>query len=526
MKRAAIQAAKRGIRLAANRAFRPVRRVRLAAGPALAAASRPAALAAGIGALAAASAIIGYGSAKLDPYTSMQAAILAAILLPAIVLAMMESRKVIPYLVLIWAIAPEIRRVSDWLEGEFHSVTLLSAAPLLVSSVLVVPVLSRISKIQPGIRKLIVIPVLVLAYGAMLGLLKNGTGSLYDLANYIIPMLLIPYFAVIPYDRREQEKLVRSFAHTAILVAAYGIVQYLVVPPWDAFWMNHVEMNSIGLPYPLEIRVFSTLNSPGPAGMFMATALAPMIVEKKWRGPLGWLGVSIVSIGLLITLVRSAWVMLIVIVAVYTAISSGKQKWRLLAAIGVVSAMLVFLVPKLPGAEGLVARVNTMSDIQDDHSYNERLDFFHTVFPMLLSKPQGMGLGSIGVGTKLNNGGDLGEFGVFDNGFVGIFLTFGLIGGLLFFWTLWLLGKLLLSRRDEAIQSSIYQRLAAASLIGSVVCLIFENGYTGLRGFLQWMVVGLGVVTYESAARRRREDPNGTAAERQAGPHESAVRVP
>lgn len=481
---------------------------------------------AGMAAFAGTAALIGFVSAALTPYVSLQVAILSGILLPAIVLALMQSRAIVPYILVVWAVCPEIRRIADWLEGTFHSVSLLSMAPLLASATLVIPVLARIHKIESSIRKLIAIPVLVLAYGSMIGLAANGASSLYDLANYLIPMLLIPYFAVFPYDDKDQKRLILSFTHTALFVAIYGIVQYLTVPPWDAFWMNHVEMSSIGHPYPLEIRVFSTLNSPGPAGMFMATALGPMIVEKRWRGALGWIGVLIVAVGLLITLVRSSWVMLLVIVAVYTLISSGRQKWRLLATLGLISAALYWLIPMLPGAQGLVDRMDTMTAIQDDYSYNERLDFFDQVFPLLFSNPQGMGLGSIGVGTKLSNGGDLGEFGIFDNGFVGIFLTFGLIGGVLFFWTLWLLGKLLLSRRVSALKPSAYRRLAAASLIGSVVCLIFENGYTGMRGFLQWMVVGIGIVTHETMANRRRRAANGTAGEPESDPFEASLRIP
>ncbi|MBO9606664.1 MAG: O-antigen ligase family protein [Paenibacillaceae bacterium] len=469
---------------------------------------------------------IGFASAKLGHYESVQIAILTAILFPAFMLALVESRHIVPYILLVWAVCPEIRRIADWLEGSYHSVSLLSMAPLLASAMLAVPVLARIHRIDPSVRKLIVVPTVVLAYGSLLGLAHNGTGAIYDLANYLIPLLLIPYFAVTPFERKDQERLIVAYTNIAVLVAVYGIIQYIFVPAWDAFWMEHVEMNSIGKPEPLEIRVFSTLNSPGPAGMFMATALAPMIVERKWRGALGWFGVLLVAVGLIITLVRSSWVMLVVIVAVYVAISSGRQKWRLLAQLGAVTAALTWLVPKLPGAQGLVARLNTMTAIQDDYSYNERLDFFHMVFPLIKGQPQGLGLGSIGVGTKLGNGGALGQFGVFDNGFVAIFLTFGVIGGVLFFWTLWLLGKLLISRTSGTDGSAAYGRLAAASLIGSVVCLMFENGYTGLRGFLQWMVVGLGVVTQQTIAHRRRRTADGATDEPESVAGQAPVRVP
>ncbi|GGA03076.1 hypothetical protein GCM10008018_56420 [Paenibacillus marchantiophytorum] len=449
--------------------------------------------------------VIGYGSATLGHENKSQIAMLAMLIFPAFMLALLDSRKLIPYLLLVWVVCPEIRRFEDWMEGTYHSVSLLSIAPLLTSAVVIIPILSKIHLLESALKRLLIYFCIALLYGSLIGMTKNGMGTFYDLANYLIPMLLIPYAALSNFEKKDLDRLLVAFSNTAILIAVYGIIQYIVVPPWDAFWMNHVEMTSIGQPYPLEIRVFSFLNSPGPAGMYMGTALAPMILEKRWRGPLGWIGVILVTVGLLITLVRSAWVMLFIDIAIYTAVSAGKQKWKLLAQLSAVIAAMYFIIPKLPGAQGLVARLDTMTAIQDDHSYNERLDFFHTVFPMLFAKPQGLGLGSIGVGTKLSNDGALGEYGIFDNGFVAIFLTFGIIGGILFFWGLWLVIKYLISKRKETGGLNPYTRLALSALEGSIVCLVFENGYTGLKGFLLWLVVGIGIMAHRMNTQERRQ---------------------
>lgn len=226
------------------------------------------------------SVIIGYSSATLDPDLSMQIAILSMLLFPAFVLALFDSRRLIPYILLVWVICPEIRRIQDWMEGTYHSVSLLSIAPLLTSAVLIIPILAKFHQMESRIYKLLIYMAIVLLYGCLIGVTKNGSGTFYDLANYVIPLLLIPYAALSEFDNKALDRLIVAFSNTAILVAVYGIIQYIVVPPWDAFWMNHVEMTSIGHPFPLEIRVFSTLNSPGPAGMYMGTALAPMILEK------------------------------------------------------------------------------------------------------------------------------------------------------------------------------------------------------------------------------------------------------
>jgi hypothetical protein len=478
-----------------------------------------------VGMALAVSLLIGYSSATLSPDLSMQIAFLSILLFPAFVMALLDSRRLIPYILLVWVICPEIRRIQDWMEGTYHSVSLLSIAPLLTSAVVIIPILSKLHQMDSRINKLLLYMAIVLLYGSLIGLTKNGSGALYDLANYFIPLLLIPYAALSKFDSKALDRLLIAFSNTAILIAVYGIIQYVLVPPWDAFWMNHVEMTSIGKPLPLEIRVFSTLNSPGPAGTYLASALAPMILDKRWRGPLGWIGVILVTVGLLITLVRSAWVMLFIDIVIYTAVSAGRQKWKLIAQLTAVIGAMYVIIPKLPGAQGLVERLNTMTAIQDDHSYNERLDFFHTVFPILFAKPQGLGLGSIGVGTKLSNGGALGEYGIFDNGFVAMFLTFGILGGLLFFWVLWLVTRFLLSQKKHTGGLNLYSKIALSALLGSIICLVFENGYTGLKGFLLWMVVGVGIMAHHTIVQERRQIPDAATSQLENSPHKASIRL-
>lgn len=272
--------------------------------------------------------MIGFSSAMLSSSNSLQGVILSAILFPAFLLAVLRPKMLVAYTLLIWAIAPELRRIADWAEGEYHSVSLLSLAPILTSAALIIPLLKEIHNIQKASTRIILLFAVALGYGTLIGLARNGMGSVYDLANYVVPLLLLPYFAVTRFKPKDIDRLLYSFANIAVLVAVYGIIQYLTVPPWDAFWMNHADMMSIGNPYPLEIRVFSTLNSPGPAASFLAFALVPMILEKRWQGTLRWIGVLLVVICLLTTLVRSAWLILLVMLLMYVGTSPAKGSGR------------------------------------------------------------------------------------------------------------------------------------------------------------------------------------------------------
>ncbi|MDP4098953.1 O-antigen ligase family protein [Paenibacillus sp. P96] len=447
--------------------------------------------------------IIGFISAKMSPTMSQQGAIVLALVFPAFIFAVIQSKALIPYTLVVWAIGPEIRRISDWMEGTYQSVSLLSIAPLLASTMILIPVLRGIHQAEQPLARIALYFAVALGYGSLIGVAKNGMGFAYDLANYIIPLMILPYFAVRPFDVRDIDRLLTTYANIAVAVSLYGIIQYLTVPPWDAFWMNHVEMNSIGLPYPLEIRVFSTLNSPGPCAFFLAGALMPMLMEKRWRGSLGWFGVLLTLVCLMTTLVRSAWLLVFVMLLAYILTSSSKGKWKTILQLVILGALLVYIVPKLPGAEGLVARMETLTSIEEDRSYNDRLDLLNTMLPTVIGNPVGQGLGSVGTGTKLDNGGDLGEMGIMDNGFIAVFLTFGVPGAIFFFAGLFLLAKKLISRITARNSFQPYARLGFAAWMGACANLISDNGFPGLRGYVVWTLIGIGLWAKDAMAERR-----------------------
>ncbi|MFM9276442.1 O-antigen ligase family protein [Paenibacillus jiagnxiensis] len=447
--------------------------------------------------------IIGFISAKMSPTMSQQGAIVLALVFPAFVLAVIQSRALIPYTLVVWAIGPEIRRIVDWMEGTYHSVSLLSIAPLLTSAMILIPVLRGIHQAQQPLARIVLYFGVALGYGSLIGVAKNGMGFAYDLANYIIPLMILPYFAVRPFDIKDIDRLLSAYANIAVAVSVYGIIQYMTVPPWDAFWMNHVEMNSIGLPYPLEIRVFSTLNSPGPCAFFLAGALMPMLMEKRWRGALGWLGVVLTLVCLMTTLVRSAWLLVFIMLLAYILTSSSKGKWKTILQLVVLGTLLIYIVPKLPGAEGMVARMETLTSLEEDRSYNDRLDLLNTMLPAVTGNPVGQGLGSVGTGTKLDNGGDLGEHGIMDNGFIALLLTFGIPGAVFFFAGLFLIAKKLLSRIAARNSFQSYARLGFAAWVGACANLISDNGFPGLRGYVVWALIGVGLWAKDAMAERR-----------------------
>jgi hypothetical protein len=113
---------------------------------------------------------------------------------------------------------------------------------------------------------------------------------------------------------REREMLGQVLTNTflwgVLLMSAYGMYQFLVAPPWDSYWLTEISTGmaatspSFGQPKPYGIRVWSTMNAPGPLSVMLSASLI-------WLATRDRIGSIIIALGgygvLLLTMGRGAW---------------------------------------------------------------------------------------------------------------------------------------------------------------------------------------------------------------------------
>ncbi|MCC6730578.1 MAG: O-antigen ligase family protein [Chthonomonadales bacterium] len=426
------------------------------------------------------------------PAQAQHLSLLTFLVVPAILLALFDSPYLVPYILFTFAVTPEVRRVSDWLEGVFNSLSPISLAPTIASMALLIPVIKHGAGISGRLRGLMVLFGLALGYGLILGMRSNGEGALLDLANYGCPALMIPYITARRRDEATWDRWVSALACMAVLVAVYGWIQFLVAPAWDVFWMEQAPISSIGQPEPYKIRVFSTLNSPGPTGAFLAAALAPMLLERRWRGFFGAAGVVLVATALGITLNRTAWLSAAVCVVAYVATSTGRTRWRTALSVMAAGVCLYFLVPLLPGGDTISSRAQTFGKLGTDTSARARTGFLQAWLSVFEDEPLGRGLGAVGVVGKVATGGDAAQYQDFDNGFIAIAFTFGILGSAAVFCTLIMLARAVW-RHGRTQRWPPYARLGIGMLAAGAVGLASYNFLPGLGGVLTWMFVGFAL---------------------------------
>lgn len=420
----------------------------------------------------------------------VHAHVLAMLILvvPAFVLAHADNKYLVPYLVLVWAIAPEVRRYVDWLQGEFHPRSLISVAPMAATLALAIPVSRQRIIVTATLYRALGSLALALSYAGIVGYIRNELPAVFEFAATVAPFLVILYASGRPMEPRERDLWVRSIVAVAVFVAAYGVVQYVYAPPWDVMWMQAVQRDiiAIGKPEPYGIRVFSTMGAPLQCSLFLMTALVPMLVEPRWRRLTGYVMAGLIGYALLLTITRTAWVALAAGVLFYFLTTKGVKKIQALAGTLVVAALIWLALPYLPGYETISGRIESMTELKTDTSATARQSLARTAWDAISKNPVGTGMGSFGMGTRLAR--SPAEFrSGFDNGYIGIALSYGWFGALFFLRGIWLLVKAVRELRTDP-EREPYVRLALAM---GVAYLVYTASAYGAGVFVMLLAMSL-----------------------------------
>ena len=395
-----------------------------------------------------------------------------------------------------WLLTPFIRRVFD-LQYGFHPTSLLLLGPLLATTVAVFTVIQRRQMLGSSAHLPFVVAAAALAYAYLVGCLRISVpAASYDLLTWLSPLLFGLHIAL---SWRQFPRLRVSISRCVLwgllVTSSYGIYQFIQPPLWDRAWVVNAELASVGMPLPYLIRVFSTLNAPGPyATMLVFALLIGIAAPQKWRS----LPLALGLIALILTKGRSAWGAFFVgavVIQFRQPLRSLPRQWLALLAVFLLAAPLV-LQPRVLGV--LSRRAATVSNLEQDHSYQTRVGFGRYVVSQLAQKPVGNGLGGAGGASKLVTGGKAGFS--FDSGPLEIFSVMGWIGGSLF--SMALLAIILPIVRGRKTRFEPVTSAAVGTVVALLAASLFGNVFSGVSGFFFWSAVGIATAgrSYATAA--------------------------
>jgi hypothetical protein len=402
-------------------------------------------------------------------------AIPALALLVALRLYVKKPAAYLSFTMWVWFLTPLVRRLVDWQWG-WTDPNLILLSPLLVSSVGILSILapSRIRKLE--VPPAIFFCVAGVLYGFVIGILMHPSAEVvFGLLNWLSPLLLGLHVAL-DWRNYEQNKatVMNSFVWGAGVLGIYGLYQFFVAPPWDAFWLQNVTSGltdpSFGRPEPMMIRTWSTLNAPGPFAGVMSAALLVLIVSRsRWKVPISIVGFS----SFLLSAVRAAWLGYVIGLILLLRRLSPKSLIRVLASmLAVASCMVPIILYSFGSAKmDIVDRLKSLAELKQDASFREREDMYRAITAKILHEPFGTGLQNQQVVQNLP----------VDSGILATLLSLGWLGALLY-----LLGVALTIWGTGRVKSQDSFVLACRA-----VCLSGLAQYVGANIF-----VGLGSAVF------------------------------
>ena len=376
----------------------------------------------------------------------------------------------------LWFISPFVRRVIDFTVGEFNYAPFPLLAPSLATCLSLLSLLQFTNRLTKPPYSGLALLFIGSSVGLFSGLL-SGTGVVAVIngyLEYIAPICLcfhlIAFWRIYPSHR---DMALRIFVLGTIVMGAYGIYQYFVLPGWDRMWMIGSEMLSIGHPNPRQLRVFGTLNSPGPYSMVLAGTLIYAFLE---RSIVIRILTSLSYIAWLLTFVRASWIGWVVGIGFCIFNTRGPERSRLVYVLAITIVIALPIVMTTDAIESRVtARAGTLSNVEEDGSFQGRMGIYRQSLDNVLSNPLGRG-----VGAKAT-----------DSGFISIFLHLGLVGGALYY-----IGFAIVLRHAWQARSRNADSFSRYALSVSLMfCFVMLAGdqHVSVNGCLLWGSLGLAV---------------------------------
>ena len=389
----------------------------------------------------------------------------------------------------LWFITPFIRRVLDLRHGWNPTNPSLLAPPLV--SILGVLMLARYGR---ELRGMLFAPFLLvltaLAYGYFVGIINTSLfAASYALLTWLAPVTFGIFLAA---SWRSYPRLMvsvrRTFAIALPLLAAYGVYQFLRLPVWDSTWMRNADMRSIGPPLPLLVRVFGTLNTPGPYAAFLLTGMIVLLPSKGW---LRYPAIAIGALALLLTRTRAVWIAF-VIGLVISQLSQPVIRLPKRTLTMLIIALLALPFAATPQFKNtILPRLNTLTNLRSDNSFMKRVEFSEGTASGIVESAEGNGLGMTGGAVKLRNNQGVRSL---DNGFLEVFFTLGWPGGALFFLGIFTL--VIQALRFAEPRKDSFANSARATSIALISVLPIGDVFTGPTGTFLWSMVGLGIAAH------------------------------
>ncbi len=384
-------------------------------------------------------------------------------------------------------LSPLVRRVVDYRSGWVdHNWILLT--PLLV---VLAGLPSVISAGIPWQRKTglpFVLAIASVSYGFILGFLDLPKSVWLQVSmGWIVPIVFGLYMYSVCTDEKQvsgySSLLTQTFVLGTFVMGLYGAIQFVTPSGWDAFWMVQVGLETIGSPEPFQVRVFSTMNAPGPFAFLIS---AGVLLSSMNRGRLASLASTLGWLALLLSGVRSAWLAWLV-AFVTIRIQQRRNCLGILVLLGFLGVLIFCPLDLGPIQQTIQSRLSSFADLQGDTSFQERRSGSEQILQTVLSEPLGMGLGTMDFKFSGNS-----PVGARDSGVIDCLLSLGWVGGAIYLSALGCLAWLAIR---PGFRRSQFEVTASAVCLGLLSQIFLGSVMLGTTGMVIWGFAGVSLAS-------------------------------
>lgn len=379
----------------------------------------------------------------------------------------------------LYFLTPLIRRLIDYRSGWVNPSPVLLAPPLVA-----LITLATVTKNLPKAHRIGGFPFLLalsgIFYAFLIGVIKSSpVTATRDLIDWLTPLSL--GFHLLVHWRNYpsyRQNIQRTFLWGVFVMGVYGVVQYLVAPEWDVFWLVKSGMtSSAGSPEPLGIRVWSTMNSPGP---FATATMAGLILLFGSRDSLRIPAAVFGYMAFLLSVVRSAWGGWLVAILIFGTSLKLKLQIRLIITLLVMALLVIPLANMDPFSERISQRLETFSNLEEDNSAQVRAKLYGRELDSAIFNYQGTG---IGAAFGFDENGQPVNIPI-DSGIIALMNTLGWFGSIpylggiaLLFWDMF---------KPTTIRFDQFMNSCRALCVTFVILMIIANSLVGFGGIIFW----------------------------------------
>ncbi len=391
----------------------------------------------------------------------------------------------------IWFLTPLATRLVDYRVGWDASRQML-IAPYLVVFVTIATFLRHFPRASRQGGLPFVLAFIGVFYGFLVGLIYNppipvARGLLDWLSPIIFAFHLFTNWRDYPSYR---QNIQRTFLWCVLILGAYGVYQFVVAPEWDRYWLIESKLfTSSGNPVPFGMRVWSTLHSVGPFGAVMQAGLLLLFTSS---GNLIFPASAVGYLSFLLTQARTNWGGWLFGVIMIIGSVKTRIQMRLIGIIVVMAICVVPLTTIEPIAGVVATRLETLSSLEDDGSFQDRSGSYDKNLSLALSNGLGNGLGNI---WKVNEKTGQIEVVVIDSGILDMFFTLGWFGAIFYMGGLIFL-IISVSKYGEGRFDSF---ISAARAIGisSATQLVIGSGMLSVAGMVLWGFLAMAMAGHK-----------------------------